>query len=200
MTKLHEADKHQHIEQQFSDLYQGRKNKIQSPSSVKRRVLQDANKGSNWYSMLNRFQHVAIAAGTLLLISLVALQFHQLQNPIEELSYTTVELHSLDGEKGADFGQIRRLYSQHYNDYLQQKAFLALHHQKSAILQQLDDGWELKTCNQELVKISKQVVETLQKMNLVGMSLKSGDSVQIAFNASGLIVGLHPSKIPLVCS
>lgn len=199
MTKLDENAPKSHIESQMSELYQARKTKHKATSSMKRSVLKQLEQGPSWLSAMNRIQHVAIAAGTLLLISLIAMQLHEIRQPTVDIAHATIESHNIDTGSSDNGNTLSQRYAKHYQDYLMQKALLASHHQKSGILSQYDDGWELVTCEQELVKISQELVDTLMKMDVINASLKTGDSVKIAFNVSGLIVGIEPSAAPLQC-
>lgn len=196
----HGSSKHNaHFETRISDLYQQRKSKTKSTASMKRQILQRAESEPAPHGWFRSFQRVAFAAGTLLLLSLVALQSYEFRQSPNRLVYTSVELHNIDDHQSQDYTQLSQRYQQHYQDYLQQQALLASHHQKSAILTQFENGWELRTCNQELVKISKELVATLQQMNLINGHFKSGDSVEVVFNVSGLIVGINPNKTMLKC-
>lgn len=200
MTKLHDDQSNPHFETQASELYQQRKSRHKANSSMKRHTLAQAESASNWSGIFNRFQHVAIAAGTLLLVGLVALQSYELRQAGPEIEYTSVQIHSLESDQKQDYAQIKVLYDQHRDDYLKQKVILASHHKKAAFLSQFDDGWELKTCDQELVKISSELVQILKEMKLINPQIKRGDSVQIAFNVNGLIVGIEPAKNNLQCT
>ncbi|MEP4891304.1 MAG: hypothetical protein ABJV04_14855 [Aliiglaciecola sp.] len=204
MTKPNEHDqgsskKAEHFETRISDLYQHRKSKIQGTASMKRQLMQSTQTQSSLYAWFHNFQHGTFAAATILLIGLVAWQSYEWKQSSDTLRYTSVEIHNIDEQQSQDYQHISQQYQQHYQDYLQQKALLASHHQKSAILTQFENGWELRTCDQELVKISKQLIDTLEQMNLINGNFKTGDSVEIAFNISGLIVGIHPNKTLLKC-
>ncbi|MDO6694840.1 hypothetical protein Q4574_16200 [Aliiglaciecola sp. 3_MG-2023] len=204
MTKPHEHDQGsskqaEHFETRISDLYQHRKSKVQATASMKRQLMQSTESKSKLYGWFSNFQHLTFATATILLLGLVAWQSYELRQSPDTLRYTSVEIHNIDEQSSQDYRQISQRYQQHYQDYLQQKALLASHHQKSAILTQFENGWELRTCDQELVKISKQLIDTLQQMNLINGNFKTGDSVEIAFNVSGLIVGIHANKTLLKC-
>ncbi|GAA0856662.1 hypothetical protein [Aliiglaciecola litoralis] len=200
MTKLHDDSTQSHFETDVSELYQQRKSRHRATASMKRQTLQQAKTSSNWTSLVGKFQLVAIAASTMLLFSLVALQSYEIEHLQPKLEYTSVFIHSFDDTTDQDYSQIKTMYQQHTEDFVQRKALLASHHQKSAVLSQFAHGWELKTCDQELVKISKELVDTLTGMDLINSSLKTGDNVQIAFNAKGLIVGIEPAKNVQQCT
>lgn len=190
MTKSHEPD-----ELKISRLYDARKQRYQAPAASKRVVLrhhQASHKASTTW--LNRFQMLAIASATILLVSLVAINHYSMQHSDAPIKYTWVEIHSMEDEATDQFANIRHRYSTLYNDYLQQQHVLLTHHNRNALLSQLDDGWELRTCDNELVKISRELVAQLTQMNLVSDTLKSGDRVNIEFNQSGLIVGIFANK------
>ena len=175
----------------LSSLYENRKKRNSSPTSLKRQVMKQTSKNKPIIALFNRFQQVAIAAGTLLLISLVAIQYYDVQHGQPPMTYTQVEVHSMGTEETTDYAHISRQYNEHYQQFMQQKAVLVSHYSKSAVLNQIEDGWELVTCDQELLKVSNELITALKEMDLLGDALNSGDNVNIAFNRQGLIVGIH---------
>lgn len=188
MTKPHKIS-----EVDLSDLYQKRKQKHQSPSSVKRSVMSHSRQDQHWRPIFNRIGAVAIAASTLLLIALVTVHQGNLNKPVQTGEYTFVELHSLDQQVNDLASNVRARYAEHYNDYLKQKQILARHHKKAAVLNLYEDGWELTTCDQELVKISNELVLALQKIDKVGTQFSNGDFVDIEFDKNGIIIGIQQS-------
>lgn len=175
----------------LSSLYENRKKRNNSPSSLKRQVMKQASRNKPVVTFFNNFQQLAIAAGTLLLFSLVAIQYYDTKHGQPPLTYTLVEVHSIGTEENTPYADISRQYDEHYQQFMQQKALLVSHHNKSAVLSQIEDGWELVTCDKELLKVSNELVSTLKEMDLLGNALATGDNVNIAFNRYGLIVGIH---------
>lgn len=183
--------KRENNELDLSSLYENRKKRNSSPISLRRQVMKQSLTNKPAIAFVNRFQQLAIAAGTLLLISLVAIQYYDVKHAQPALTYTVVEVHSMGAEKNTQYAHISRQYDEHYRQFVQQKALLVSHYNKSAVLNQIEDGWELITCDQELLKVSNELVRTLKKMDLLGDALATGDNVNIAFNRYGLIVGVH---------
>lgn len=184
-------------ENELSELYQTRKRAHQAPRSIKQFINDNGSTKSHWHSFFNRISGIAIAAGTLLLVSLVALQQHSLDQPMLVQDYTLIELHSLDTNKQSAGQNVRSLYAKHYNDFLHQKQILAKHHSKAAILNQIEDGWELTTCNKEIVKISNGLINALRKIDKVGGSPQDGEWVAIDFDKNGIIIAIASQpKLP----
>lgn len=186
MTKQHKTD-----ELDLSALYQARKEQHTAPVSIKRQVMRQATerKGvKNWFSGI---QQVAIAASTLLLVGVVSVHYYRLNYGPTLLTYTSVEVHSLGTESADIAGQIRHLYAQRYEDFQQKQAMLASHHSKSAVMTQFDQGWELTTCDQSLVKVSNELIAKLKSMDMISANIQSGDNVNIQFNREGMIVGIE---------
>ena len=183
----------------LNQLYQKRKKHVHAPAAHKRQLMEHDIFTAPWQKWLHRAGQVAIAASTLLLVGLVAMQHYDLKQVPKPQQYTLVEIHSLDNEKGRLSENVRHKYVQHYQAFLKQKQMFAQHHKKSAIIQQLDDGWELKTCEEELVKISDELVSALYDINSIDTSLKTGDRVEIAFDRTGIILGIIRSEQAAMC-
>ena len=191
--------KQENNELDLNSLYENRKKRNGSPSSLRRQVMKNALVNKPGAALVNRFQQLAIAAGTLLLISLVAIQYYDIKHGQPPMTYTIVEVHSMAAENNTSYAHISRQYDEHYRQFMQHKALLVSHHNKSAVLNQIEDGWELVTCDQELLKISNELIGTLAQMDLLGDALANGDNVNIAFNRHGLIVGIHQQIKPKKC-
>ena len=183
----------------LNQLYHKRKQRLHAPAAQKRQLMEHDLFTTPWQKWLHRAGQVAIAASTLLLVGLVAMQQYDMNHLPQPREYTVVEVHSLEAEKGLLSENVRHKYAQHYQAFLKQKQMFAQHHKKSAILQQLDDGWELKTCDEELVKISDELVSALYDMNSIESSLKAGDRVEIAFDITGIILGISRSEQAAMC-
>lgn len=183
----------------LNELYQQRKQHYRASASDKRRIMDSELLSTPWQKWFHRVGQIAIAASTLLLISLVAFEQYKLNKPDSAQEYTLVELHSLEEDAGSLSANMRHKYAQHYNAYLEQQQMFARHHKKSAVLSQFDNGWELQTCDQELVKISDELVEALHRMDTIEMSLKPGDLVDITFDKSGIILGIRRSNRAAMC-
>ena len=188
MTKLHNIS-----DLDLSELYNKRKQKHRAPASIKRAVLIENRHSTSFLPSLNRLTGVAIAASLLLLVSLVVVQQRDWQYGTPTVEYTLVEIHSLDQNPVAVAENVRQKNAQHYANYLLQEQILARHHRKSAVLNVASQGWELATCEQELVKISAELVASLQQLDRVGTQFKTGDFVSIDFDKNGLIVGIYPA-------
>ena len=180
-------------------LYQKRKSRIRSSASDKRKIMEQGLTQPFWQKWFNGIGQVAIAASTVLLIGLLAIQQTNFTMKEQKTEFTVVELHSLDTEEQPLSENVRQRYAQHYNSYLKQQALFARHHKKAAIISQFDDGWELTTCDKELVKISDELVNALYQIDSIESSLKPGDSVEITFDKSGIILGISRSKQVAMC-
>lgn len=182
----------------LNELYQQRKAKYAAPSIIKRKVMSENHSGWNWQSIYQQFGAIALAASTLLLIGLISLQ--QLPNQQKPLMvYRTIEVHDLQPEEIGTAEQIRNQYAARYNQYLAQRQTFAFHHQKSAILHQANSGWEMTTCDQELVKVSNDLLMALIGINKIESKIENGDSVEIMFDESGIILGIKQAKQALHC-
>jgi hypothetical protein len=175
-------------------LYQQRKAQNAAPAGIKRQVLAKHQAAMTSQQIWRRMTHVAVAASTLLLCGLVFWHHYSWQSVEQEIAttnYTTIELHSLAPSKQSD--AISERYAKHYNNYLSQQQVLAFHHKKQAVLQQTEDGWQLQTCDQQIVKVSQDLIDALRNIHQIEGTFKNGDNVEMRFDKSGLILGIKPS-------
>lgn len=192
---------HQHNpEADLSKLYQQRKSAQKAPYSVRRKILLMAQRNRKKHSLKINFfswaSGISVAAAITLLITLIALQRQELQQfPHSTQQIEWVEIHSLNEEYARVSADTKIKYEQNYAQYLSQQQTFARHHGKVATLNLLDEGWELTTCDEKLVKISAQLVQALSNLNKIERQLKSGDWVDISFNQDGRIIAItHNEK------
>ncbi len=174
----------------LNELYKTRKSKYRSPASIKRAVLFKNTQQSTSLPSMKQLTGVAVAASIMLLVSLIVIQDNRWFQNSPPVEYTWVEVHSL-AEDSVDLAtNVRQKNAQHYADFLKQEDILEQRYKKEAVLQIVDQDWELKTCKQELVKISAELVASLKSMDRVGQQIGDGDFVSISFDKNGLIVGI----------
>ncbi|KXI28098.1 hypothetical protein [Paraglaciecola hydrolytica] len=182
------------------DLYRQRKNQHSAPASIKRAVLAAHQSMFNHRQIWQRIGHVAVAASTLLLCTLVFWHYKLWQTDEPQLSatqYTTVELHSLAAEQQST--AITERYAKHYQDYLSQQQVLALHHTKQAVLRQTEGDWQIQTCDQQIVQVSQELITALRNLHQIDGNLKNGDSVELLFDKNGIILGINQSQTYMHC-
>ncbi len=184
---------------QLNELYQRRKSAYKVPSSIKRRILHAANKkeDSNWlnFNFLNWTRGISLAAATAFLLRLIAIQRHDIFWPKQNNQQVqVVEIHTLADESQSLSENIQIKYAKNYQQYLQKQEFSALHHRKKALLNITRAGWELSTCNLEIVKVSRDVLQALSNLERIERSLRQGDHVDIYFNHNGNIIAISEAK------
>jgi hypothetical protein len=192
MTKPNE-----HNEDALKQLYAKRKLRHLAPASVKRNVLakQQDNQGTAF--IFRRISFVALAASTLLLMSFLLIQ--QSDQVVTEINYQTVQLHTLETNTERLSDSIKNRYADHYNSYLAQKKTYAAHHITKAALRFVDDGWQLKSCDDEVLQLSNQLIAALSNIQQIDAQISSGDAVEIAFDQTGIILGITRSGNYLQC-
>lgn len=62
-----------------------------------------------------------------------------------------------------------------------------------------ENMWQLKTCDDEVMQLSDELISALTQIQQIDMQLNSGDVVEIAFDQSGIILGIQRSHAPLSC-
>ncbi|WP_133468540.1 hypothetical protein [Paraglaciecola marina] len=192
MTKDNEPS-----EEALAKLYSKRKAAHLAPVSIKRKLLEKQTSHKTTTAIFNRISYVAVAASTLLLISIMMFRNVQFNKP--QLAYQSVEIHTLNNAKDLSSEGIRNRYAQHYKDYLNQRKTYAQHHQKRAVLSVTENIWQLKTCDDEVMQLSEELISALTDLQQIDMQLNSGDVVEIAFDQSGIILGIQRSYTPLSC-
>ena len=184
----------------LKNLYQQRKNQHLAPASIKRAVIARHQSAINTQRVWRRISHVAVAASTLLLCGLVYWHYYvwQVDEPVlATTQYTTVELHSLAANKQS--ADISERYAKHYQQYLSQQQVLVMHHKKQAVLRDKEGDWQLQTCDQQLVKVSKDLINALRNIHQIDENIKHGDSVELRFDKNGIILGISQSKTYMHC-
>lgn len=177
-------------ESDLNELYHARKSKYKSPASIKRAVLFKNTQQSSLLPSMKQITGVAVAASIMLLLSLIVIQDSRWSTNTPPIEYTWVEVHSLS-EAPVDLAKnVRQKNALHYANFLKQEEVLEQRYKKDAVLQIVDQGWELKTCEQELVKISADLVASLKSLDRVEKRIGDGDFVSISFDKNGLIVGI----------
>lgn len=184
----------------LTSLYQQRKAQKVAPGAIKRQILNQHRAHTQHRLLWRRMGSVALAASTLLLVGLVYwhhLFWQQHDFPLTALRYTTVELHSLATTKQSE--AISERYAKHYNDYLKQQQVLALHHKKQGVLAQIENGWQLRTCDQQVVQVSQGLIEALRNIHQIEGTFNRGDNVEVMFDKSGIILGIYRRTNYLRC-
>jgi hypothetical protein len=187
----------QHSEDSLEQLYAKRKLQHSAPTSIKRHVLAQQLDNQSTAYIFRRINYVAVAASTLLLLSLLLIQ-----QPVQvstELNYHVVQLHSLDTNTEQLSDSINNRYADHYNNYLAQKETYAAHHRTKATLQLVDEGWQLKSCDNQVMQLSNELIAALSNIQQIDTKINHGDAVEIVFDQTGIILGIIRSGNHLRC-
>lgn len=188
------TDKQHPDDQALSNLYQQRKARHQAPSRQRRTVLSHNEKGPSWQAWGNRLTGFAVAASTVLLVSLVAFQQWRLNAPQPNFEFANIEIaqvHSLAAQPSPSLSQeITQKLASHYAAYLAKQREYASWEYKGAKLKKDQNGWELATCDRQLVKVSEDLINELKNLHYIEQSLSRGDDVLIAFANDGIILGI----------
>ena len=195
MTKPNEHN--QHNEDSLEQLYTKRKLQHSAPASIKRKVLAQQQDNQSTVYIFRRISYVAVAASTLLLLSLLLIQ--QPNQVSSELHYQVVQLHSLETKTEDLPDSFKNRYAAHYKNYLAQKQTYAAHHKTKAALQLMDEGWQLRSCDNEVLQLSKELIAALSNMQQIDTNIINGDAVEIAFDQTGIILGITRSGNHLRC-
>jgi hypothetical protein len=114
-------------------------------------------------------------------------------------NYKMIETHQLNSEVQLASATLRVKYDEAYKDYLSQKGVIAAHHQSVGRLQITERGWELTTCDDELVKVSEKIVAMLDEMQRIDTTIKVGQPISIMYAVDGRIMQIIKADEPLRC-
>lgn len=193
------AERNEQQEHSLEALYAQRKSEHLAPASIKKNVLLKQNATQDTKPMFQRIMYIATVACTLLLFGLFGLQ--KMDNSIETMPSHQVYIHSLTPElPESEREKINNRYAKHYQEYLLQQKTFAMHHKKRAALELVNNGWQLKTCDDQVMLISNELVAALAKINQLDNKLKSGDVVNVAFDIDGMILTIEQSNKPMLCT
>jgi hypothetical protein len=191
------TNQNQHSDDALKQLFAKRKRQHTAPAAIKRHVLAKQQDNQSITYIFRRIGYVAVAASTLLLMSLLLIQ--QPDQVSTEINYHVVQLHTLDNDTKSLSDSIKSRYAKHYNDYLAQQKTYAAHHKTKAVLQLVDEGWQLKNCENEVLQLSNELISALSNIQQIDSQIISGDEVEIAFDQTGIILGITRSGNHLRC-
>lgn len=192
MTKS-DQENHDPLEQ----LYAKRKGQYSAPPSIKRQLLAKQRESQSTAHIFKRISYVAVAASTLLLMSLLLIEQSDLVS--SKVKYQVVQLHSLETQPGSKSADIKHRYATHYNNYLSQKKTYTAHHKTKAALHLMENGWQLISCDQQVLQLTNELVAALSNLQQIDSQISSGDAVEIAFDQTGIILGITRSGNHLRC-
>ncbi|MBF7074773.1 hypothetical protein ISG33_15330 [Glaciecola sp. MH2013] len=160
---------------------------------------------SRWFSYSKGLS--ATAAVGLLVIVVWYGQIHvfspndhnNLANHYTNVEFTRVDSHELQSESQLVGANFRIKYDKAYKDYLRSKGVIAAHHQSSAKLRMSKSGWELATCDNELIKVSDELLSLLDDIERIDSDLKVGETVDIMYAMDGRIMQILRSNEVLRC-
>ena len=195
--------------------YQQRKRQHPSPVEIKAHMLDAATvpKKAWWHVDLGPYVQVATLCSALV-IAVYVIGFQILDrgaalanNPSNIIDYQTVQLHVMESENLvlARTNESNRVsYNRAYAEYVKNKINLDIHHQTIVRVlsntQNNDNILQLITCDDELVNISKEVLNILVPENTEErLGLSEGQMLALNFNAKGLIIGIDQSQ-KLLCT
>ena len=182
----------------LNECYARSKSKYTPPSRLKRAVLNEATKAQpNHTDKMKPWGALMVAAVTgILLFNIVIFDREVRQEPVAALpDFESVEWHGYEDKLLSRFEQLQLKQEQHYQDYQHTLAVTAQHTVRLATIQQIDGEWALLDCDQNLIKISEELVAQLGQDNKLDGRFTVGDSVRLALNQDGYILNIWSSKM-----
>lgn len=192
------SDSEQNFDSQLQDLYQQRKRAHKAPSRIKKHVLLKAKRNAR-KSESSPWMNAAALAATLIICVWFAVNV-----PVNEPSpdnVALVEFHSLSGENKSGDNPVDRVfeYAKLQKDFQNSRNKKLAPPQIAEIMTIDEDEWLLKTCNNELLRVSSELIASLSEQQLVTPDLNSGEAVMLALNDEGYILDIRRQENLSVC-
>lgn len=198
---MHDSD------ESLNKAYQASQKANQAPDNIKKAVLR-ANSRRNQKPASSRTWYdwaTAYAASLAIAVLIGFLGFHhwsqQIWQPAPSLEITTIMHGYTDGELEPNTltPSLRNKQALGWQAYQQQQLASSIIHNNVATLVKADNDWVLQDCEQNLIKISPQLISQLLNQHRLPTDVKPGDALQIAFNQQGFIVEIAAAGVPLQC-
>lgn len=187
-------------EQDHQQHYQKQKQQTKLPAHIKNRVMRAARQEQteakpNLLQQWNWLLAVGCVTGLFLLFELVSYS----RLPFEDNhQYTQVHIHKLEQEPFTSASQQpgynQKIEQFQYAYQQRQQQNYAFHRKQKARLINNQGSWELATCDDQLIKISSQLMAELFKQRKVEEQLLPGNPVVIEFDQRGRIIRISDSQ------
>jgi len=135
---------------------------------------------------------MAAAMAGIALFNIVVFNVKVNQAPTE---WVSVEWHGYETTTQTNKEKLVAQKVKHYQNYQNAKTVAALQSTRPATIQSINGDWALLDCEQNMIKISEQLVAHLKQQNRVSVSLAEGDTVQLALNSDGYILRIKHSPL-----
>lgn len=217
MTKPNSSQGNHHnqdIDASLASLYQKRKLKHASPTSVKQEVLNKLTNNAEanvpwWKINLKPYLQIsAVACSVAIAFIVVSVQvFNNKPSPVmlesaDLASFQRVELHVLAPKteqlatsklSSRSSTQERKVqYQSAQSSYMSRQADLVIHQQAYATIVNSEEGLSLLTCDKNLLKLSQEVVDLLMSGGeSKTIDFSNGQMVALAFDRNGHIIDIR---------
>jgi hypothetical protein len=205
------SDDDKSLNVELDNIYRAHKGNTQAPRYIKKQVMAAAHKASQdkpkfwqntqWLSALATVAVFAVLVnmfvirkGTFDLFDTVSLK-----PPKKEFVVGVVHRLASEPDVMTAKDERQQKLDKIYLNYQQQKLAFASHHQQGAQLVAVSDGWSLKTCDDEIVQITPQLVSLFVDWEQIESDIMLGDQVDIAFDSHGRITKISRVNETMQC-
>lgn len=207
----HDNNSRQNVDASLESLYQKRKLKHASPSAVKQEILDTLATSSTaatpwWKINVKPYMQIsAVACSVAVAFIVISIQLVN-NNPsplaLESADFQSVELHVLAPKaKQLANTQLSRSmatkerkvqYQSAQSVYMERQADLVIHQQAYATIVNSEEGLSLLTCDQNLLKLSQEVVDLLMSGHEnETVDFSKGQMVALTFDDNGHIIDIR---------
>lgn len=210
------------IDASLENLYQKRKLQHVSPNVVKQEVLNtlstNAKADTPWWKVnLKPYLQISAVAGSVAIAFIViSIQVVNKQpSPIllesaDLANFQSVELHVLAPKteqlaatqfsRNSSTQERKIQYQSAQSVYMERQADLVVHQQAYATIVSSEEGLSLLTCDQNLLKLSQEVVNLLMSGQVnKGIDFSNGQMVALAFDSNGHIIDIQKQSKKTEC-
>jgi hypothetical protein len=196
------SHKDKSLDAELDNLYQAHKQNTQVPRYIKKQVMVAAYKkasvgGKTPWTTTSWFAAAASVFVFALLVNMFVIRKDvydlldavALVEPKQKGHFAVEVVHRLDSEAPMMTAKNRRRkhLEKVYQLYEMRKATLEAYNKQEAQLVAVSNGWSLKTCDDEIVQISPQLVTLFVDWEQIEADIQLGDQVDIAFDSNGRI-------------
>lgn len=178
-------------------LYRKSNERHRSPQHIKRAFTQKLTQKQTPFSFWSHYRSwFPLASAALVIVCIVGVIHYNNAyqvSPNQRHTLIAIESHGfIDAQSNiASYEQKRQFYLQ---AYLQKERPLEVVSTRYATIQNAEDNWQLKDCNDALIQVSEALISQLKTESRIAQNITEGSQVELAFNKDGLILFIEQDK------
>lgn len=188
------------FESELARQYQQSKLNTKAPLALKQQVLLKAARADK-ENTTNYARHWSLQlamAASILVLSFIVFMPHFPDSSRHEVAHNIIEFHSIDNTPSAS--EVTNIaYARLEQEYARNTLLIAAVQKQARLKINLDGSWQLNTCEQNNILLSKELVAMLDKYALLPELPESGMLVSVGFDEGGHIIQIEPKQSSMLC-